>query len=110
MKNFDADLCLLQETRSLGSDYKLRKDQWGGNLWMAHGNHHAAGTLDLKQKFNGNIIYTETDPAGRFLTLFTHNKSVFLIGNFGCNNVKENIRRFETLKFCIFQEVISRSV
>ena len=66
---------------------------------MSHGSQHSAGILTLKHKFNGNIIFTQTDPHGHYIfVVFSYNNQLFLLGNvYGYNNAKENKTLLETL-------------
>lgn len=98
-KNFNADFCLIQETHSIDKDYNFWKSQWGEDLWMSHGSQRSAGTLILKHKFNGKILFTQADPLGHYtLMVFSHYNQLFLLGNvYGYNNAKENADLFEML-------------
>lgn len=66
---------------------------------MSHGNHHSAGTLTLKHKFNGKVISSQTDLNGHYtLVVFSYCNQIFLLGNvYGFTNVRDNKELFQEL-------------
>ncbi|KAJ0057889.1 hypothetical protein NL108_003036 [Boleophthalmus pectinirostris] len=70
---------------------------------MSHGNHHSAGTLTLRHKFNGKVIFTQTDLNGHFiLQVLSYSNQLFLMGNiYGYTKVKENKKLFHDLNTAI---------
>ncbi len=50
-------------------DVPFWKNQWGDDLWLAHGTNHSAGVIILKGSFRGKILYNQCDVKGHWVIL-----------------------------------------
>lgn len=102
-----ADFIFLQESHSGADDLQFWKNQWGNNIWSAHGNNHSVWVMVLKDNFRGKILHTNCDPKGHWVILFIEacNNIPILCNIYGYNsntlndnmlldNIEENILSF----------------
>lgn len=66
-KQFKTDFVFVQESHSVTNDCAFWRSQWGNTVWLSHGSEHAAGVTNLKNKFNGEILLSKTDPNGHYI-------------------------------------------
>lgn len=91
-KQQNTDLCFYQESHSVSKDVNFWRSQWGFDLWFSHCSERSAGVLNLKHRFNGNIIHTDTDSKGHFICqIIDYNKVIIIVLNvYGYNSSAEN--------------------
>lgn len=91
-KSFKTDFCFFQESHSVVDDINFWKNQWGNEVWMAHGSEHSAGVMIVKNEFAGSVLQSYIDPKGHFLILIIciNNIYVLLINIYGYNTSREN--------------------
>jgi len=99
-KQFRADFCFVQEAHSIKEDTTFWTSQWGNSVWFAHGSVHSAGVTTLKNRFNGDDLHTECDPAGYFLCqVVMYDDKILILGNvYGYNNSLENNNLIEYIE------------
>jgi len=87
-----SDFCFFQEVHSTPKDINFWKAQWGNDAWFAHGSERTAGVAILKNKFSGDILFSEGDPLGHFIILVTKLDLVttIIINFYGYNSKPEN--------------------
>ena len=90
IKQQKTDFCFLQESHSITDDIKFWKNQWGNDIVLAW----------LKNKFEGAILHSESDPNGRFLILIIKvDDIIVLLANvYGYNTKTWNDLLFDTLE------------
>ena len=101
IKQQKSDFCFLQESHSITNDIKFRKNQWGNDIWFSlYGSERSAGVTSLKNKFEGAILHSESDPNGRFLILIIKvDDIIVLLANvYGYNTKTGNDLLFDTLE------------
>lgn len=69
---------LLQETHAT-SDFVFWKNQWGSDIWLAHGSNKSAGVAVLKGNYKGKILKSKAHSHGRWLILVVEDDSNVLI-------------------------------
>lgn len=91
-KSFKTDFCFFQESHSVSNDISFWKNQWGNEVWMAHGSEHSAGVMIVKNHFAGSVLQSYIDPMGHFLILVIciNNIFVLLVNIYGYNTSREN--------------------
>ncbi len=99
-KQFRADFCFVQEAHSAKEDMKFWTSQWGNSVWFAHGSEHSAGVITLKNRFSGDVLHTECDPAGHFICqVIKYVDNIFILGNlYGYNHNLDNNNLFESIE------------
>lgn len=98
-KSFKTDFCFFQESHSVFKDITFWKNQWGNEVWMAHGSEHSAGVMIMKNHFTGSVLQSYIDPKGHYLLLIIciNNISMLLINVYGYNTSRENDLLFEDI-------------
>lgn len=99
-KQFRTDLVYLQESHSVPNDTNYWKSQWGSCAWFSHGTEHSAGVTTLKNRLDGDVLFTECDPAGHFVCqAIRYNDQVYIISNvYGYNTRKDNDNLFISIE------------
>lgn len=92
-KQFRSDFFYVQESHSVPDDTNFWRSQWGNSIWLSHGTERSAGVATLKDRFNGDILLSECDPAGHFICqTIKYNDVIFIIANvYGYNTKRENV-------------------
>lgn len=99
-RQFKSDFVYLQESHSNSDDANFWRSQWGNSIWLSHGTERSAGVATLKNRFNGDVLLTECDPAGHFICQAVKCYDlVFIITNvYGYNTNMENDHLFLTIE------------
>lgn len=99
-KQQKSDFCFFQEVHSTPKDVNFWKAQWGNDVWFAHGSEHTAGVAILKNKFSGDILFSEGDPLGHFIILVIKLDlvTIIIVNFYGYNSKIENDALFKTLE------------
>ena len=100
VKQLNTDLSFCQESHSTSSDVNFWRTQWGNELWFSHCSERSAGVLTMKQRYNGDILHTDTDLKGHYICqVISYNKIVLIIFNvYGYNSNLENIQLFADIE------------
>ncbi len=100
LKRFKADFYLLQETHATTSDFVFWKNQWGSDIWLAHGSNKSAGVADLKGNYKGKILKSKAHSHGRWLILVVEDDSnVLILGNiYGDNYTLQNMMLLQNFR------------
>lgn len=81
-KDCNADLVFVQETHSCKEDYNYWKNQWGSDIFLAHGTNHSAGVAILAHNFKGKFLFTQMDSNGHWLVaVINHMDRLFVLCN-----------------------------
>ncbi len=98
-KSFKTDFCFFQEPHSLFNDSTFWKNQWGNEVWMAHGSEHSAGVMIMKNHFAGSVLQNYIDPKGHFILqlICVNNIFILLTNIYGYNTSRENDLLFEEI-------------
>lgn len=99
-KEMKADFIFLQESHSSVEDVLFWKNQWGDDLWLAHGNNHSAGVSTLKGNFRGKIVCNKCDVKGHWVIIVVETSSnLFMLCNiYGYNSSSLNCELLDTIE------------
>ncbi len=98
-------------------DVPFWKNQWGDDLWLAHGTNHSAGVIILKGSFRGKILYNQCDVKGHWVILVIEiGSNMFILCNVSgynyivlnhnlLDNIEENVNILST-KFPMAKVII----
>lgn len=92
-KQAKSDFFYFQETHSISYDDSYWRSQWGNSVWLSHGTERSAGVAICKNRFNGEVIHIECDPAGHFICqVVKYNDVIFIMSNiYGYNTKRQNM-------------------
>lgn len=84
MREHKIDICLVQETHSVESNYRYWRSEWGGELYCSHGSSSSAGVAILIQKNLPVTVTSElSDEQRHFLCLkISYLHKSFFLANF----------------------------
>jgi len=105
----NVDICYLQETYSAIHCEQVWKNQWGGDIYFAHGTNHSRGCMILiKSGLDFTVKKANVDDSGRYIMLDAtiQGQSVYCLNVYAPCIESEQLRFYHTVQSLLKNNVV----
>jgi len=108
VKSKNTDICFLQETYSSKDIEHIWRNQWGGQVFFAHGTKHSKGVIILiRPGFNIDMDKTVCDSIGRYILIHARicTQNVILLNLYAPNDMGEQLDFLRKYRIFLLQKM-----